>query len=170
MENNQAKQVVLKNVRVKYAKLIRPGQAYDEGQPDLWSVNMYLTDKAKAMLESLGAHPKKDKNGSDYFIAKRNIINKKGDSIKPPVLVDGKKQPFTEEVGNGSICNIAITPFQWEKGKPGTGSYKKGILLYLNAVQVVSLVPMATGVDAFDLIEEPEAAGGKAEEEDDLSF
>ena len=169
MENNQAKQVVLKNVRVKYAKLIRPGPAYDEGQPDLWSVNMYLTDKDKAMLESLGAHPKNDKNGSDYFVAKRNIINKKGDPIKPPVIVDGKKQSFAEEVGNGSVCNIAITPFQWEKGKPGTASHKKGILLYLNAVQVVSLVPMATGVDAFDLIEEPETAGDKPEE-DDLPF
>lgn len=152
MSEKKAEQVVLRNVRVKYAKLIRPGQAYDEGQPDLWSVNMYVTDADRDHLLALGATVKTDKNGDEFFVAKRNVSNKKGEAVKPPSVVDGKKAPFTEEVGNGSTCNIAVTPFPWTKGK------NTGILLYLNAVQVVNYIAMSGGVDAFEVIEEPEGA------------
>lgn len=156
-EKKPAEQIVLKNVRVKYAKLIRPGQAFDEGQPDLWSVNMYLTPKDREHLLAIGATEKTDKDGQPFFVTKRNVTNKNREAVKPPSVVNGAKQPFNEEVGNGSICNIAITPFEWEKGKAGTPSYKRGILLYLNAVQVVEHVPMSGGVDAFDVIEQPDA-------------
>lgn len=168
-EKKPAEQVVLRNVRVKYAKLIRPGQAFDEGQPDLWSVNMYVTEEDRHRLSTLGAMPKLDKNSEEFFVAKRNVSNKKGEAVKPPSVVDGKKAPFAEEVGNGSVCNIAVTPFEWEKGRVGSPSYKTGILLYLNAVQVVTHVALSGGVDAFDVIEEPaELAQGK--EVDDLPF
>lgn len=166
----KAQQIVLKNVRVKYAKLIRPGQAYDEGQPDLWSVNMYVNAEAKAQLTAVGATPKIDKEGGEYFIAKRNVVNKNREDVKPPILVDGRKEPFTEEVGNGSICNIAVTPFPWEKGRAGTPSYKTGVLIYLNAVQVVNHVPMSTGADAFEVIEEQAGASEGGKEDDDLPF
>lgn len=168
-EKKPAEQIVLKNVRVKYAKLIRPGQAFDEGQPDLWSVNMYVTPKDREHLLAIGATIKQDKDGNEFFVTKRNVTNKNREAVKPPSVVNGAKQPFAEEVGNGSICNIAVTPFEWEKGKAGTPSYKRGILLYLNAVQVVEHVPMSGGVDAFDVIEEP-ASANKGEEKDDLPF
>ena len=154
----KAEQIVLKNVRVKYAKLIRPGQAYDEGQPDLWSVNMYVNAEGRDRLMALGANPKFDKDNNEFFIAKRNTVNKNRENVKPPIVVDGKKNAFTEEVGNGSICNIAVTPFPWEKGRAGTPSYKAGVLLYLNAVQIVEHVAQSNGADAFDVIEEPAAA------------
>jgi len=159
MEKKAAEQVVLKNVRVKYAKLIRPGQAYDEGQPDLWSVNMYVTPADSDHLLAIGATIKEDKEGQSFFVAKRNVSNKKGDAVKPPAVVNGAKQPFTEEVGNGSVCNIAVTPFPWTKGK------NSGILLYLNAVQVVNHVAASQGVDAFDVVDT-----GDAEEKNDLPF
>lgn len=151
----KAQQIVVKNVRVKYAKLIRPGQAFDEGQPDLWSVNMYVNAEGRAQLIAAGASPKLDKDNAEFFVTKRNVTNKSKEAVKPPVLVDGRKQPFADEVGNGSICNIALTPFPWEKGREGTPSYKSGVLLYLNAVQVVDHVAMSNGVDAFDVVEEP---------------
>jgi len=164
MSDKKPEQLVLKNVKVKYAKLIRPGQAYDEGQPDLWSVNMYVSEKDSDMLQRLGATPKYDKDTKEFYVAKRNVKNKKNEDVKAPLLVDARKQPFAEEVGNGSVCNIAITPFEWSKGRVGTPTYKSGILLYLNAVQVVDHVAMTSGVDAFDVIGEP------AEEKDDLPF
>lgn len=167
-EKKNPEQVVLRNVRVKYAKLIRPGQAFDEGQPDLWSVNMYVTPDDRAKLIALGATEKLDKMSEGFFVAKRNVSNKKGESVKPPSVVDAKKAPFTEEVGNGSVCNIAVTPFEWVKGK------NTGILLYLNAVQVVTHVAMTGGVDAFDVIEDAPDAPSKPTvalgEPDDLPF
>lgn len=159
--NEQAKQIVLRNVRVKYAKLIKPGQAMDENQPDLWSVNMYVTDADHAILNDLGAVPKVDKSGVEYFVGKRNVKNKKGEDVKPPAIVDKKKQPFTEEIGNGSECNIAITPFHWTK------LGKSGVLLYLNAVQVVNFVAQSSGVDAFSVIDTNEP---NVTEDDGLPF
>jgi hypothetical protein len=46
------------------------------------------------------------------------------------------------------VCNIAVTLFNWTFGK------KKGILLYLKAIQVVNHVPYsAGGGDVFDAVE-----------------
>jgi len=167
-EAEKPQQIVLKNARVKYAKLIRPGHAFDEGQPDLWSVNMYLTPEDQDMLTRLGATAKTDKDGADFFVAKRNVRNKKGEDVKPPQMVDGKKQPFAEEVGNGSVCNIAVTPFRWEKGRAGTATYKSGILIYLNAVQVVNHVAANNAADTFTVIDG--APGDASDNGDGLPF
>lgn len=160
-EKEQPKQVVLKNVRVKWAKLIRPGAAFDEGQPDLWSVNMYVTAEDRDRLLAIGCTAKTDKDDQEFFIAKRNTVNKNGEHVKPPALVNGHKHPFTEEVGNGSVCNIAVTPFAWTKAK------KSGVILYLNAVQVINHVPASNGADVFDVV--GDAASGSGEF-DDLPF
>ena len=162
----KVEQIVLKNVRVRYAKLIRPGTAFDEGQPDLWSVNMYVTDADRTKLLGLGATEKMDKDNNGFFIAKRNVVNKNREDVKPPVLVDGLKRPMTVEVGNGSICNIAVTPFEWEKGRPGTPAHRTGTLLYLGAVQVVKYVEPSGGADAFEVIEEEQAAEGASPDAD----
>lgn len=162
MNTDKPVQIVLNNVSVKYAKLIKPGQAFDEGQPDLWSVNMYVTDEDNDRLKDFGCVPKEDRDGHYYFIAKRNVKNKQGDPVPPPALVDGRKLPITDEIGNGSVCNIAVTPFSWEKGK------KRGVILYLNAVQVVNLIPRNGGMDAFEVIDD--AAAAKNDEFDDLPF
>lgn len=166
MNTDKPAQVVLKNVSVKWAKLIRPGQAFDEGQPDLWSVNMFVTPEDHKKLLDLGCEAKKsDKDDALFFVAKRNVKNKKGDPVPPPALVDGRKQPMTEEVGNGSVCNIAVTPFEWKKGQ------REGVLLYLNAVQVVNYLPASNGVDAFDVIDDAQAASNdKTDDGDGLPF
>ena len=61
----------LQNVRVKYAKVIKPGKAYDDGAPDEWSVNMYLTPEGRDAVMAAGANPKEDKEGIEYWVAKR---------------------------------------------------------------------------------------------------
>jgi len=149
-EAEKPQQIVLKNARVKYAKLIKPGHAFDEGQPDLWSVNIYPTDEDADKLRDIGANAKEDKNGGTFYVAKRNVVNKKGEAVPPPALVDSRKQPFTQEVGNGSVCNIAVTPFNWKKGQ------KTGVILYLNAAQVVNHVEATQGVDAFEVMDMPD--------------
>ena len=149
-DKKEAEQLVLKNVRVKYAKVIRPGKAYDESQPELWSVNMYLTDEDRDQLMARGINPKEDKDGSEFWVAKRNTVSKSGDTVKPPTIVTASKAPWSgDDIGNGSVCNIAVTLFPWVKSKT-----QKGTLLYLNAIQVVNHVPYsAGGGDVFDAVE-----------------
>lgn len=139
----------LTNVRTKYAKLMKPGKAYDDAQPDEWSVNMYLTDEDRDTLMANGVNPKEDKEGLEYWVAKRSVKTRAGDDSKPVPVVDSKKQPFREDLGNGSVCNVVVTLFPWSKGK------RSGIKLYLNAVQVVNHVPFggAGGVDEFDVLD-----------------
>ena len=148
-EKKEAEQLVLKNVRVKYAKVIRPAKNMEEGKPDLWEVNMYLTDEDRDALMARGINPKEDKDGNEYWVAKRSTVSKSGDVVKPPQIVAANKGQWAGgDIGNGSVCNIAVTPFNWTFGK------KKGILLYLNALQVVNHVPYsAGGTDVFDAVE-----------------
>lgn len=146
----EAVTMVLKNVRVKYAKVIKPGKAYDDSKPEEWSVNMYVTDEDTAALNAAGVAPKEDKDGNEYYLAKRSTQTAKGDAVKPPQVVDAKKATFTDDIGNGSVCNIAVTLFPWERDK----GKRKGILLYLNAVQVVNHVPYNVGgTDVFGVVE-----------------
>jgi hypothetical protein len=146
---SNADQLILKNVRVMYAKVIRPGKAYDDSQPDLWSVNMYLTDEDRDLLMARGINPKEDKQGNEYWTAKRNVTSREKAPVPPPTIVTASKQPWPgDDIGNGSVCNIAVTLFPWSKGK------KTGTLLYLNAMQVVNHVPYsAGGAEAFDAVE-----------------
>lgn len=150
---NEAKKLVLKNARVKWAHLIRPGKPYDEKQAPSWDVNIYPTPEDAELLKAHGVTAKEDKEMNEYWVAKRSTLTREGSAAKPPTLVNGRKEPFAEEVGNNSVCNIAVTLFPWSKGKQGTVSYRSGILLYLNAVQVVNHVPQTSGSDAFEVIE-----------------
>ena len=147
----------LKNCRVKYAKVIRPGKAYDDGMPDEWSVNIYPTPEDRDALMARGCNPKEDKAGEEYWVAKRSTKAKSGKDVAAPKLVDAKLAPFTEDIGNGSVCNINVTLFPWKKGQ------RTGIKLYLNAVQVVNHVAYSTGGDDFDAIDVPEDGHAEAE-------
>lgn len=139
----------LSNVRVKYAKVIKPGKAYDESHPDEWSVNMYVTDEDRDALMARGINPKEDKDGNEYWIAKRSIKTSKGGDQKPPTVLDTAKRPFSDDIGHGSVCNVVVTLIPWTKAK------RSGIKLFLNAVQVVNLVSFGKpDADYFDQIED----------------
>jgi hypothetical protein len=148
-DKKEDEQLVLKNVRVKYAKVIKPGKNFEEGKPDLWSVNLYLTDEDRDALMARGINPKEDRDGNDYWVTDRSTISKKGNEVKPPTIVNANKAPWNgEDIGNGSVCNVAVTLFPWVKAK------KSGIKLYLNAIQVVNHVPYTPGgKDVFDMID-----------------
>ena len=150
-DKKEAQSMVLNNVRVMYAKVIRPGKAYDDSKPEEWSVNLYVTEEDTAKLNAAGVAPKEDKNGNEYFLAKRGTKNSKGDAVKPPTIVTASKAPWPgDDIGNGSVCNVAVTLFPWERDK----GKRKGILLYLNAIQVVNHVPYsAGGGDVFDAVD-----------------
>lgn len=148
-KKNEYEVMKLSNVRVKYAKVIKPGKAYEESHPDEWSVNMYVTDEDRDALMARGINPKEDKDGNEYWIAKRGTVTRNGDAQKPPTVVDAAKRPFTDDIGNGSVCNIVVTLIPWTKAK------RSGIKLFLTALQVVNHVAYAQGgSDYFDQIED----------------
>jgi len=139
-------ELVLKNVSVRYAKVHVPGKAYEETAPPEWSVNCYVSDEDRDLLMAHGCAPKEDKEGAEYFLAKRATKSRAGADIKAPIVVDAKKAPFTEDIGNGSVCNVAVTLFPWTKGK------KSGVKIYLQAVQVLTHIAYTKGgADAFDV-------------------
>lgn len=152
-DKEEFKIVKIRNARVKYARVIRPGKAYDSSLPDEWSINIYPTDEDRDTLMAHGVNPKEDKEGNEYWLAKRSTKTKAGKDAKPVPVVNGRKEPVSEDIGNGSVCNINVTMFPWTKGR------QKGVKLYLNAVQVVNLVPYNSGggADDFDEIDMPEA-------------
>ena len=139
-------ELVLNNCSVRYAKVIKPGKAYEETAPDEWSINCYVSDEDRETLMAHGVNPKEDKDGAEFFVAKRAVKSKEGNAVKPPILVDARKAPFTEDIGHGSVCNVAVTLFPWTKGK------KSGVKLYLQAVQVMTHIAYTRGgADAFDV-------------------
>ena len=156
-------QFVLNNVRVKYAKVIRPGKAYDDNKPDEWSVNMYVTDEDAKRLEKAGCSARADKDGGEYFLAKRAVKSGNGKDVDPPRIVDAAKKPWNgDDIGNGSVCNVIVTLFPWNR------KGRTGVFIYLNAMQVVNFVPYKkSDVDSFDAVEGAEASNDKT---DDLPF
>lgn len=139
---------LLKNVEVHYARLVRPNSAYNPTNPT-WEVQIRTSDPAqKKALEEQGVKmklavhksgdqeglPMLDEKGNRFWrtTLKKKSIAKDGKKANPPQVVDGRlKEIDGDSIGNGSICNIRV--FQYEYQKDG----KTGIANVLMAVQVV---------------------------------
>lgn len=104
-------------------------------------------DTAAKLLE-VGLEKKDNDEGLNWFQFKRPAQMKSGRAAPPPKVVDKAKQPFSEEIGNNSVVNVAFNPVSWEWNK------KKGVMGYLNAVQVLEFIPWEPGVDEFEALEE----------------
>lgn len=145
--------MILKNAKVKWAKLIKPDEMSGK-----WSINLYLTAEQIAELVKEGIEPKTDKDGVPFVQASRKPQSNKGATIAPPRVVDMNRKPFTGAIGNGSVCNVIVSIYDWKfAGKVGKG-------VWLEAVQVVDLKEYA-GSEDFD-----DVPAGAEVNEDDLPF
>lgn len=174
-----AKQIIVTPLgTAEWAKVLEPGDAYEEGKPQEWTLDLVLDPGnvvrhydfisqieqwfgelhgAKAKVAEHG-WPFRDHLGADKLHDglttvrfKRTTISKRGNEVPPPVVVDAKKKPWNKEVliGNGSKVKVGFSYFGWERnGRCGIG-------LDLAAVQVIDLVPY----------EAPDPTGGFGEEE-----
>lgn len=162
----------------EWAKVIEPGDAYEEGNPPEWTLDLVLdpgkvaahydfisqieqwfaelhgskatvADRGWPFRDHLDADKKPDGKTTVRF--KRNTVSKKGNAVPAPVIVDAKKKPWNREllIGNGSQVKVAFTYFGWER----KGRY--GISLDLAGLQVIDLVPY----------EAPDPTGAFAEED-----
>lgn len=145
--------MILKNAKVKWAKLIKPDEMSGK-----WSINLYLTNEQLESLKAERIEAKVDKDGVPFIQATRKPKSSKGADIEPPRVVDIERKPFTKSIGNGSICNVIVSFYDWEFNK------KEGRAVWLEAVQVVDLKDYA-GSEDFD-----EPVGAAMKNEDDLPF
>jgi hypothetical protein len=136
--------VKITNAVVKYAKVHRAGKAYEPSNPDEWSINFYPSPDDREALMAHGCNPKQDKEGAEYWIAKRKVVTKDGKAAQPPQVVDHTKAACSDDIGNGSVCNLIVTLFPWEMNR------RRGVYVYLNAVQVVNLITYGDPVAMFD--------------------
>lgn len=144
--------MILKNCKVKWAKLIKPDEMSGK-----WSIRVYLNAEQIAAVSQEGITTKSDDDGHQFITPSRKPVSTKGATIAPPRVVDIDRKPFTGAIGNGSICNVIVSFYDWKFGKEtGRGAW-------LEAVQVVELKEYV-GKEDFDVPE------GAEVNEDSLPF
>jgi hypothetical protein len=132
----------LNNVEVHWAKLYVPDTAFGNNR---YTIDMHLDDALAALLKAEGfnVQDKEAKDGTiikNVFKAKKDALTKAGKIQKAPEVVgpDGRT-PFTEDIGNGSICNLILSARAWEISRKWT------LACYIEKVQVVKHIPYAKG-------------------------
>ena len=178
----------------EWAKIIEPGEAYEEGRPPEWTLDLVLDPGqitlhydfisqieqwfselhgAKARPAERGwpfrDHTDADKkpDGKTTVRFKRNTVSAKGNPVPAPTIIDSKKNPWDRslQIGNGSKVKVGFSYFGWER----KGQF--GISLDLAAVQIIDLVPYeapdptaAFGEEDGYQLPEPEETAGFSEE------
>jgi hypothetical protein len=135
--------------KVYWAAIQAPNTTYE---PE-WGLDMLVDDNNRKAFEADGVAIKnKGDERGDFVHIRQKVSRRDGTQNDAPVVMDGQKKPFSDLVGNGSVCNVQYTPFEWEmNGKSGTSPI-------LKKVQVVSLVEYAGGnAEDFDVIGEAAA-------------
>jgi hypothetical protein len=171
-------QIVTPVMTFKWAVVFDPRDALEEGKSREWSITGLMDASDPTTLDFVahletefqtanGAGARVDKNGWPFseevdketgkttgmiqFKFKRKETSNKGNLLPPPVIVDAKRQPWPADtlIGNGSTGKVAFDPYGWDSP---TARGAKGMSLWLNMVQVISLVPYerATPEDTFE--------------------
>ena len=136
----------VRNAKVKWASVLQPNTKYTPR----WEICIYPTVEDINALEEAGLELKVDKETEEKFYrVTKNVTKRNGEQNLPPRVVDIHKNPFTELIGNGSICNVILSVV--EVSVFGENKMKG----YLDAVQVVKHVPYV-GREDFDDVEDDE--------------
>ena len=144
---------VLSNAKVNWAKIQEPERHAEYG--DSWSVEVVLSAAQVQQLTNEGLETKiDDQKGKDKSPTGNKIIRlkrktqgnrKTGGTFdkQQPKCVDSVKQPFTDLIGNGSVCNVAYNVVK----------SNFGISADFAGIQVLELVSYGGGSDAADEFE-----------------
>lgn len=169
--NTNSKTIVLKDVEINWAHVQEPEKTYGK-----YSVDITITDEIKKILEAEGlaqhikdpnykynTNPptKRDKPDSLERTAiikvSRPSKTQAGKEVPPPQIVDSKKNPISDLLGNGTRANVAIRAYDHENANGGR-------TMQLVGVQVLDLVPYGDAASAFDVED------GYTAEEDEAPF
>ena len=99
----------------------------------VYSIDLIIDQETAEKLEGEGLNVREDDRGV-FCVFKRKAEKKDGSPNVKPAVVDAAGNPFTGEVGNGSVVNVQYRPFNWTFGnKKGTGADLIGVqVLELN--------------------------------------
>jgi len=148
--NGEKDMPVFSNVKVNWASVQEPNKSVEYG--DKWEVEVELTADQATTLNNEGFKTKKNDKGIDTIRVKRKTTGTKraGGTFnkQQPKCVDSVKQPFTDLIGNGSVCNVAYNILEHGFGKS----------LDFAGIQVLELVSYGGG--GSDAADEFESVGG----------
>jgi hypothetical protein len=118
--------------KVKFANITRPDD-YDK-----YSIMVQISEEQYNEFKRVGVESiREDEETGEFWLStKTNAVDDSGNRKKPPKVVDAKKNPLHGvDIGNGSTCVVQYTvkDYTWKK--------KKGVTTYLQAIQVLDLVP-----------------------------
>lgn len=131
--------------------------------PSVYTLDLILDVKTAKELKAKGFKVKKiekeikgipDAVGKPFLQIKKPAMYE-GIPTDPPEVVNGKLQPMTKLIGNGSEVNVIFAAREWE------AFGQKGVSAKLRKVQVIKLVEYAGAED----LEEFEEIEGFEEEE-----
>lgn len=159
---------VLKNVEVRWASVLKPNTKYTPR----WEVELVMTAAQKEELNNeakkvwpKGAKITQEGDSFIYRVARKTV--KKDGSANPAPLVcgpKGKDDLFTQNIGNGSICNIQYGFAVYDN------AFGKGLVSDLKGVQVMHHVPYGVqDGDEFEAVED-NSPKSDTEEFDDEDF
>ena len=142
------------NAVAQWVFVDKPSEYSGKYQVDLCRLDEENIAKLAAMGIEVQYDEKRDESDPLYkgawVTCKKPAFTKDGEELAPPPVVDANKDPLVLPpgtfIGNGSVVNAQVTPYEWNfKGK-------KGISANFNRLQVVTLVPYVAGED-FEVVE-----------------
>ena len=162
--SNGIKKIVIKNAKVKWAKVQEPALTFDEDGKE-YSLDLELSDNQIASLRKSGMSPKTkekvDADGTKYITFRKPTHSRQGKELVPLKIVDRNKKPFTELLGNGTVVNIVLCLLAYD------GKFGKGVVIRPEAIQVVDHVEFSGGggddLDLFDAVDADDDFGDDAD-------
>ena len=144
------REVIVKDVELWFAKLDKPVAPFNNEQR--WEVQIRTSDEAADMWKKDYFLNTKEVDGNYVVNVHKNAVNKEGDDVDPPQIVDKARTPIKgNNIGNGSKGNVKLFQYPYDvAGRKGTSSMLVGL-------QVVDLVPYEpdSSIDFEVLDEEP---------------
>ena len=143
------------NVKVQWAKLNDDNveKPYQGEGMNNWTLQVILSDEQADAYKKTGFFPKFKRDMDNDLVLEdglRQVKLKKsttfgvgGKPKKGVLVVDAYGNPFTDLIGNGSVCNIQCSSHAWSRDG------KDNVSLELQAVQVLELVEFETSGDEF---------------------
>ncbi len=163
--------ILITNAEVKWCSIIEPNEKVDPAwksdllfndesmvQMPMGSAPIKGADAVLSVLSEKGVKIKDEKDdkgnptGRKFVSVKRNV-NKRTEGKHDPPRVTSKasKEPFTQMIGNGSICNFLVGTYDARFGGDGPTNTR----LWLEAAQVVNHIPYAPDPFEYELEELP---------------
>jgi hypothetical protein len=130
--------------RLKWPCLTKHNKKSKKYTADLYD----LSPEAVKKLQSFGIEMRKNTKQGDEDFGKMFVsVSSK---VYPISVLNSKKEPIEDNVGNGTIANVLVKPYKW------TYEGDDGISLGASAVQVLELVSRGDISSAFPDVEDSE--------------